>query len=131
LEIRLPEILAGAATASSPAAWADFAEVCRHTSRFAAAARFFTTAAEGDDKYARPATVCAALAGFSQGIDAKDLTDEKRAELRKTALAALKQNRTWTNDSALTVLKDPATLGKLSNEERGEWQLLWSGETAG
>jgi serine/threonine-protein kinase len=131
LEVRLVEILAGAVTPTTPAAWADFGEVCRHTNRFAAAARFFAAAAEGDEKYARPAAISAAIAGFNRGIDAKELTDEKRTELRKTALTALKRNRTWVNDWALATIKEPATLAKLSPEERNEWQLLWSGETAG
>jgi cytochrome c-type biogenesis protein CcmH/NrfG len=131
LEKRLAEILSGAVTPNTPSAWADFGDVCRYTNRFAAAARFFAAAADGDDKYARPAAVCTALAGFDRGIDAKELTAERRTELRRTALAALKSNRTWTHDSALRVLKEPATLAKLSPEERTEWQLLWGGETAG
>lgn len=124
LEVRLPEILSGAVTPMNPSAWADFGEVCRGTNRFAAAARFFASAAEGDEKYARQAAIYAALAGFNRGIDAKELTDEKRAELRKTALAAFKKSPTWTNDRALLVVKDPAALNVIPAAERNEWNAL-------
>src|SRR5262249_37736622 len=72
LERRLPEILTGAATPASASAWADWGEVCRYTKRYAAAAQFFGKAAEGESKYARPAAVCAALAGFNRGTDTQE-----------------------------------------------------------
>ena len=125
------EILSGAVTPATAASWADFGEVCRHTGRFAAAARFFAAAADGDEKYGRAAAIYAALAGFNLGIDARELTDEKRAELRTTALEAFRHSRSWTTDPALAVLKEPATMEPLSAAERGEWQLLWAGEQTG
>src|SRR5205814_4613432 len=120
LEVRLPEILSGAVTPASPSAWADFGEVCRGTGRYAAAARFFAAAAEGDEKYARPAAIYAAPAGFNRGVDVKELTDDKRADLRKSALAAFRKSPNWANDRALVALRDPAALNALPPAERNE-----------
>ena len=128
LETRLPEALAGAIVPSTAAAWADFGEVCRHTGRFAGAARFFAAAAKDDAKFARLDAVYSALAGFKIGSDAKDLTDAKRAELRKSALTALQHDRSWTADPALAAIREPARLEDLTPEEKSEWQLLWAGE---
>jgi hypothetical protein len=125
LEDRLPEIQSGGVTMSNPAAWAEVAEVCRRTKRYASAARFFEEAAEGDPKYDGPAATCAALAGFGRGADAKELSEAARAEWRKTALAAFKKSPELANDGALQGLRE-ATDG-LPAEERGFWKALWAG----
>jgi eukaryotic-like serine/threonine-protein kinase len=131
LEARLAEVLAGAVTPSTPSAWADFGEVCRHTGRYAAAAKFFAAATEGDEKHARPAAICAALAGFNRGIDAKELSDAQRAALRTKALAAFHRSPAWTTDPALAALKQPAIIQSLPAEERSDWQLVFASERAG
>jgi K+-transporting ATPase ATPase C chain len=126
LERRLPEILAGTAKPMSATAWADFGEVCRCTNRFAAASRFFAKATEGEPKYARLAAVYAALAGFNHGTDAKDLTDNERAQLRREALAAFCAHRDWANEAELAQLKTDKLLNSLPSEERAEWKSLMS-----
>jgi potassium-transporting ATPase KdpC subunit len=128
LERRLPEILTGAVTATSPRAWADFGNVCRYTGRFAAAARFFAKAAGDDGKYAQAAATCAALAGFNIGSDAKELTDETRTQLRRAALTALRAHREWAKDSALTPLKSPEVIASVSPDERITWEMVLSNQ---
>jgi len=126
LENRLPEILSGAATASAPGAWADFGEVCRRTKRFAAAAKFFKLATDGDAKYALSAAICEALAGFGQGIDTKELSDDQRVELRRSALEKLKASPVWASDTALANLKSAEAIHSLPESEREAWKSLWS-----
>jgi eukaryotic-like serine/threonine-protein kinase len=125
LEDRLPEIQSGAVTMTIPAAWAEVAEVCRRTKRFASAARFFEEAADGDPKYAGPAATCAALAGFGRGADAKDLSEAARAEWRKTALAALKKSPELAKDGALQGLREATDT--LPAGEREGWKAIWDG----
>ncbi len=127
LEARLPEALTGAITPSTPAMWADFGQVCRHTHRFAGAAKFFAAAAAGDEQYARVAAMYAALAGFNLGSDSKELTGAKRADLRKSALLAFRSHRSWTTDPSLASIKG-APLKELTPEERVAWQSLWANE---
>ncbi len=128
LERFLPQILAGGVTPMSSSAWADFGQVCRYTRRYAAAARFFEKAAnEGSPQYGRLGATSAALAGFNQGTDAKELTDAQRRELRQAALNALSKNPEWRRDPAFAALKDPSVLGSLSSTERTSWQSLWAG----
>jgi tetratricopeptide (TPR) repeat protein len=126
LERHLPSVMSGAVTPMSPAAWADFGDVCRFTRRYAAAARFFAKAAESDDKHARSAAICAALAGFNHGTDAKELTEEKRLEMRQLALVAFRTHPEWARDRALAPLKDSAVIGSFSAGEQAAWQSLWS-----
>ena len=128
LETRLPEILAGAVTPMSPLLWRDLGQVCRYSGRYAAAARFFAKAAEGDSKYARMAAIFAALAGFDRGSDASALSDEQRSQLRQTALVALRSHREWAIDPALAALNDSKTLAAVPVAERAQWQSLLSGE---
>jgi eukaryotic-like serine/threonine-protein kinase len=125
LQNQLPLILSGQATASSPRTWADFGAVCRHTGRFAAAARFFTKAAEGDEKHASSVIICQTLAGFGRGIDANELSTEERTKLRQSALAALQKNRSLANDRSLRSLKDSRAIESLPTDEREAWKSLW------
>jgi K+-transporting ATPase ATPase C chain len=126
LERHLPSVLSGAVTPMSPPAWADFGEICDYTRRHAAAARFFAKAAEGDNKYVRRAAICAALAGFNRGSDAKDLTEMERLELRRSALAAFRTHPDWAQASALSWLKDPAATADLDADERTAWRSIRS-----
>jgi serine/threonine-protein kinase len=127
LEDRLPQLLAGAVTMSTPASWAEVGEVCRRTCRYAAAARFYAEAADGDAKYAGPAATCAALAGFGRGADATDTSEEARAEWRQAALAGLKKVPEVAKDPALAGLREVATMESLPAEERQAWKAVWDG----
>jgi serine/threonine protein kinase/Tfp pilus assembly protein PilF len=124
----LPKVLVGDVVPSTPAAWADFGEVARRTKRYAAAARCYARAAEGDGRYAGPAAVCAALAGFGKGTDAESLSERSRAELRQSALATLRQSRSLLADSSIANLKDEAEMDALPTEERAAWRSLWSAD---
>ena len=126
LEDRLTEIRR-AVTMSTPAAWAEVGEVCRRTKRYAAAARFFGEAAEGDPKYAGPAATCAALAGFGRGADAEDTSEEARAEWRKAALAEFQKSPDLAKELALAGLRDAAALEALPAKEREAWKAVWDG----
>jgi serine/threonine protein kinase/tetratricopeptide (TPR) repeat protein len=128
LSDRLPTVLAGTLTPATPEAWADYGDVARRTKRYAAAARCFAAAAEGDQRFAGPAAVCAALAGFGRGSDASGLSPEARAELRQTALASFRQSRGTLADPQLDSLKDPSELKALPASERAAWRSLWAGE---
>ena len=112
---------------STPAAWAEVAEVCRRTKRYAAAARFFGEAGEGDAKYAAPAATCVALAGFGRGADAMELSEEARSEWRKTALALFQRSAEFTKDPALEGLREASAMAGLTDKEHDAWRAVWAG----
>jgi tetratricopeptide (TPR) repeat protein len=124
LEDRLPEITAGGVTLTTPAAWAELGEVCRRMKQYAAAARFFTAAAADDPQYTGQAAKCAALAGFGRGTDARETSDEARAEWRKRALAVMAKWPDGARDPALAGLR--AAADALPAGERQAWQAVWS-----
>jgi serine/threonine-protein kinase len=128
LEDRLPQVIAGAVTMSTPAAWAEVGEVCRRTKRYAAAARFYQEAADADPKYVPQAAVCAALAGFGRGIDAAEVSEDARAEWRKSALAVLRKSAEYARDPVLVTLRDSSSTADLSTIEREAWQAVWNGQ---
>jgi serine/threonine-protein kinase len=91
----------------------------------------------------------AALAGCGQGQDADQLNDEERSLLRRHALDWLRQDLTWcglrvddgnaqTNawirqrlqlwlgDPALDAVRANDALARLPDEEREQWEQLWS-----
>jgi eukaryotic-like serine/threonine-protein kinase len=95
------------------------------------------------------AACAAALAGCGQGKDAADLPEKERAGLRKQALdwlrADLKAYRQVMDKSAdkagpevvqrmqhrlqdtdFTGVRGSEALGRLPEEERGDWQKLWA-----
>jgi eukaryotic-like serine/threonine-protein kinase len=127
LEDRLPQVMSGAVTMSTPVAWAEVGEVCRRTKRYAAAARFYGEAAEGDPKYAAQAATCAALAGFGRGNDAADVSEVARAEWRKTALTMFQKSADLAKDPILGSLREPNTMAELPADEREAWKLVWEG----
>jgi serine/threonine protein kinase/Tfp pilus assembly protein PilF len=124
LEARLPEVLSGSVTPQSAAAWADLGEMCKRTKRYAAAAQFYKSAAESDSKYAAEAAKCAALAGFGRGVDAKSVSEEVRADLRKKALAAFAKSPEWAAARELSFLNKVDTLATLTSAERAAWTSL-------
>jgi serine/threonine protein kinase/Tfp pilus assembly protein PilF len=128
LSDRLPRVLAGTLTPGSPADWAEFGEVARRTGRYAAAAQCYAAAAKEEKRYAGPAAVCAALAGFGRGSDANALAAAARAELRRSALAWFREAPVATAEPLLDGLKGPDALRDLPASERAAWRARWAGD---
>jgi tetratricopeptide (TPR) repeat protein/serine/threonine protein kinase len=131
------------------------ADLCRTRKLHAAAARFYTEAFARDPKLAedwkgahRYRAACqAALAGTGVGDDAATRDDKERARLRRQALEWLRaslgayrktltrlpkdkpaiavQVQQWLTSPALAGARDPSSLAKLPEAERGDWQRLW------
>jgi hypothetical protein len=95
------------------------------------------------------AACAAALAGCGEGKDAKKLDDKERALWRSQALDWLRQDLTWWGkaldrgdartksqvrqlmrhwqaDRDLAGVRDKVGLARLPDEERKQWQRLWS-----
>jgi tetratricopeptide (TPR) repeat protein len=95
------------------------------------------------------AACAAALAGCAPGKDADRLDDKERARLRRQALAWLREDLTWwakklengtaqarvsarqrlehsQSDPDLSGVRDGDGLARLPNEEREQWERLWS-----
>ncbi len=94
------------------------------------------------------AACAAALAGCGQGKDAKDLSANDRARLRKHAVAWLhpdlkfwekrmrsssrgarevvKKLEHWLGDRDLAGVRDPEELTKLPYEEMEAWRAFWA-----
>jgi eukaryotic-like serine/threonine-protein kinase len=90
LEARLPDILSGTVTPSSPAGWAEAGEVARRTNRYAAAAACYIHAAKRAEYRAAAAAVLA-LAASGRGSDAASATPAQRAAWRAEALRLFKE----------------------------------------
>jgi eukaryotic-like serine/threonine-protein kinase len=128
LEDRIADVLAGHVIPTTPCTWADLGEVCRRTKRYATAARFFARAADADATYRAAFASCAALAGFGRGVDAGNLSDAERAELRRAALPELRRaSDSIRKDWLLRSLDDPRMTDMLPAAEREGWRRLWSG----
>jgi serine/threonine-protein kinase len=103
--------------------------------------------ARGGARYS--AACAAALAGCGQGKDADKLDDKERAHLRRQALEWLREDLTWwrkelgngtaqasvstrewlqhwQSDADLTGVRAGDRLARLPNEEREQWERLWS-----
>jgi serine/threonine-protein kinase len=97
LEARLPAVLGGQDRPDA-AERLEFADLCRATKRYAAAARFSADAFAADPKLAGDhqrrhrynAACCAALAATGHGPDAPQLGDKGRSRLRGQALGWLR-----------------------------------------
>jgi tetratricopeptide (TPR) repeat protein len=152
---KLPAILAGEQPAGGPAEHIVLANLClMHEKRFAAAARFFAGAFATDPSLAANvndhrynAACAAALAAGGKGIDAGDLSDQERLDLRRQAhdwltadLAAWREafesSRVppaeianslahWQVDPDVASLRDAAALEKLEPEEQSQWRKMW------
>jgi serine/threonine protein kinase/Flp pilus assembly protein TadD len=95
------------------------------------------------------AACAAALAGCGQGKDAADLPEKERAGLRKQALDWLRAEtkayrqmmeksadktgpeiaqrmQHWLQDTDFRGVRGHEAMGRLPEEERGEWQKLWA-----
>jgi tetratricopeptide (TPR) repeat protein len=96
----------------------------------------------GNSLYAAAVAAVGATAG--QGPEKSRLGEPERADKRRQALAWLRANlelttklrndgkvwgrslATWHADPALASVRDPATLAKLPDAEREQWQRLWA-----
>src|SRR5207245_1053825 len=103
LDVRLPEILKGAAQPADAAERIGLAKLCQEYKKlYAAAERFYAEAFAAEPKLADDlrtqdrynAACAAALAGCGQGEDAGNLNDQKRTRLRGQALAGLRADLT-------------------------------------
>jgi tetratricopeptide (TPR) repeat protein len=122
--------------------------------RFQEASAAFGKAIALAPKEARPALRYAAacdavLAGCGQGEEAATLDDAKRSQLRRQARDWLQDNlrlyrqqfqtgnrqaarmtaaglSQWQQDTDLALMREPAELAKLSEDERQTWQVFWS-----
>jgi tetratricopeptide (TPR) repeat protein len=146
---RLSAVLTGKDKPAHVGEMLDFAQVCRITRRYAAAARFYADAFAAVPRLADElraghrynAACAAALAGL--GADATLLDDQERARWRRQALDWLradltawarttdpalvqKKLRHWQQDSDLAGVRDQAALAKLPRTERAAWSQLWS-----
>jgi tetratricopeptide (TPR) repeat protein len=126
LEVRIPDLLSGKYTPSSAGGWAQMADVCARTKRYATAARFFRRAAELDEQFSLPAAKFTALAGFGQGTDVVELSEIDRNELRHCALAGFQRLGGIPSDPLLNALKD--CVGDLPTDEQVVWRALWISE---
>jgi tetratricopeptide (TPR) repeat protein len=117
-----------------------------HAAAFAAEPKL----AEDVPKGVRYAAACAAaLGGCAQGKDPEKLDDKERARLRRQALDWLREDLTWwakkiengtaqarvparqrlqhsQSDPDLAGVRDRDGLARLPNEEREQWERLWS-----
>jgi tetratricopeptide (TPR) repeat protein len=152
LDARLPAMLRGTDKAASATQQLEFGDLCIRKRLFAAAARFCADAFKADPKLARdvPAAIrynaacAAALAGCAQGEDAARLDDKQRARLRRQALDWLREDlswwanngaalkiastgpRQWQRDPDLAGIRTRDSLAHLPDEERVQWERLWS-----
>jgi serine/threonine-protein kinase len=156
LGARLPAILEGTDKPASAVEQIELAGLCLFKKHHGAAARFFRDAFAADPKLAemgRPSLRCsaarvAALAGCGQGRDAAKLDGKGRARWRRQALDWLRQDlawwgralggdaqthvrvrqemQRWLTDSDLAGVRGKAALARLPDEERKQWERLWS-----
>ncbi len=153
---KLPGILKGEQQPANPAEQLALAELCQHTKRYAAAARFYA-AVMADARLPEPlrqqhrynAACAVLLVAAGKGEDAGKVDDRERARLRGQALGWLRaeleagtamiehgppQARVavrhnllhWRKDLDLVSVRDKAALAKLPQEERAAWQKLWA-----
>jgi serine/threonine protein kinase len=155
LEPRLPAIVASTAQPDTPAQAITVAEMCHIKRHYATAARLYAEAFAAEPKLAANlqaanqynAACAAALAGCSQGEDAKELDEAERSRLRRQALnwltsdvaakAKLTENAAdraklqtrmqhWQKDPDLAGVRNAASVAKLPEAERAAWQRLWA-----
>jgi tetratricopeptide (TPR) repeat protein len=152
LDPKLPRFLSGEIVPADAAERVALAYMCKEDYRqfYAASTRFFSEAfadqpALADDVsnyHRRHAARAAALAGCGQGKDAADLEPKECARLRGQALAWLRADltasqmakdalsmqgkmRSLQQDTDFAGVRGDATLAKLPEAERQEWQKFW------
>jgi hypothetical protein len=159
LDQKLPAVRDGKDQPASPAEALELAALCRHPARrlHATSARLAAGAFSAQPKLAdnlkdQPryhAACSASLAAAGLADDAKRLTEEERAALRRQALAWLRADLAlyakmaksdnpraraavrqrlehWRQDADLAPVRDKAALAKLPEAEREDWQKLWA-----
>jgi tetratricopeptide (TPR) repeat protein len=158
LDRKLPAILKGQERPADAAERLALARLCAQCKKLPrAAARFFADAFAADPQLAADlgnsnrydAACYAARAATGQGQDARNLTEEERARLRRQALDWLRADltawarvlglarpearpivrhrlRIWLKDPDLISLRDKAALDNLPAAERDAWQRLWA-----
>lgn len=124
LESRLPDVLSGAVVPSTPIAWAEIAEVALRTRRYAAAAKFYPKAIDGDPGLAAPLAISQALAGYGIGIDSEATSPEDRAQLRAEALELLQRLPREVRQHHLLASVRSSGIA-LPSIERAAWARLW------
>jgi serine/threonine protein kinase/WD40 repeat protein/tetratricopeptide (TPR) repeat protein len=134
-------------------AWSNRGATYHHLHQYNKALRDLNKAIELDPKLAlawnRNRRACAAcLAAAGKGKDADKLDDTKRAELRRKALAWLRDDvqaatqsfrhnpasaallpeklKHWQSDPDLSSVRDATELAKLPQAEQQAWRKLWS-----
>jgi serine/threonine protein kinase/Tfp pilus assembly protein PilF len=154
---KLPALLRGETVLSDPRDNLAAADLCvMNKKRFAAAARFYaaafagapTLAADSSSGQRYNAACAASLAAAGQGLDARELTAEERATLRRQALGWLRAElaawtsllekqpqdaptvaRTlahWQTDPDLSGVRDDNTVKSLPPDEQKTWRQLWN-----
>ncbi len=157
LDKKLRAVLRGDARPQGAAEQVDLAILCHwpYNRLYASATRFFEAGFNGGDARGKSgewrfhAARCAVLAAAGKGADAAGLSDEERAELRRTALRWLRTNvaararqlerdgpkarnevlavfRYWAQQPDLKSVRDQAALDELSADERRDWEQLWA-----
>ena len=151
LSPQFPAILRGEDFPRDNADRRAVAEMCYATERFAAAARFWAVALEGEPKLVETrygAACAAALAGCGQGQDEPKPDEGSRAKLRSQALgwlktelaawdqslaggspgakgAAVQSLNHWRVDGDFAGLREVDALAKLPEPERATWRAFW------
>jgi eukaryotic-like serine/threonine-protein kinase len=154
LNARLAAILRGTDKPVSAVELSDLVELCARKKLYAAAARFYDSLRDpklkADVEGPRYDAACAAAhAGCGQGDDADTTNDKDRARLRRQAFDWLREDladqakelknstarrrdspaerlRNWQSDPDLACVRDADALNRLPDEERKQWQRLWS-----
>jgi Flp pilus assembly protein TadD len=156
LDARLPTVLRGDEKPADAAEQLEFARLCVVKKQYAAAARFSRDAFDADPKLAEDssgarydAACAAALAGSGRGEGADKLDVQERARWRRQALDWLRQElarwdkalgngnaqaktqvrqtmRHWQSDGDLAGVRAGDALARLPDEEREQWEKLWS-----
>jgi tetratricopeptide (TPR) repeat protein len=151
LDRKLPAILTGKEKPANSNAQVDFAALCFWKKHYVAAACLYRdafaaapTLADNVPTDARYLAACAAaMAGCGQGKDADKLDGKDRARWRTQALDWLRQDlagwgkaqasaevhhrlRRWQADASLDGVRARQTLARMPDEERKQWESLWS-----
>jgi Flp pilus assembly protein TadD len=155
LDARLPAILQATEEPANAAEQIEFARLCELKKLYAAAALFYAGAFAAEPKLVEDvpggirydAACAAALAGCAAGKDAEKPDGKEQARLRRQALDWLREDLTWwskklekgtariaarkrlqhsQSDPDLAGVRDKDALAHLPNEERAQWEQLWS-----
>lgn len=154
-EARLPAVLAGHETPTTPHETVEFARLCRLRGHGVIAATLFARAFDAEPELGSmrkgagrdDAARVAARVGAGRGADASELDESTRSQWRARARTWLREDLTeseqlvalepalggrvadrlalWLHDVDLASLRDEAELARLPDSERRECRLLW------